>query len=552
MSYSKTNIAHFKSIPLMKKIIGHILSGSLSEGFTIRISPNAHLEDIKTGKFVCVAGSNYKFFSLITDLELEVTNPDILLFPPTAKEKLLQSVLKQKDIYAKAILKPMLMLDNQNKKMPPKTIPPHFSNVYEADSHDVSLIFGDQDDVSNKYFSIGCPLDMNTPVCLDLEKLTERSNGIFGKTGTGKTFLTRLVLAGLIKQKKAVTLIFDMHSEYGLQARKEGDGHSFVKGLKTLFPDRVVIFSLDPESTRKRGGNPDVEIVLPYQAIQVEDIISLQDELNLHSTALEAAYLIAAKYKRDWLQVLLSQGETLKEFAQEIGAHPESIAALYRKLKRVERLPFFKPTAAGAYKDFSVIDQMLEYIDKGINIIVEFGNYTQTFVYLLLANIISRRIHHQYVDKTEKFLGSQRKEDEPQKLMICIEEAHKFLNPVAAKQTIFGIIAREMRKYYVSLLVVDQRPSGIDEEIISQIGTKIVAQLNDEKDIHAVLTGVNGASNLRSILATLDTKKQALIMGHAMAMPVVVQTREYDETFYRAMQVTLTQEQVKQAIDEIF
>ena len=53
--------------------------------------------------------------------------------------------------------------------------------------------------------------------------------------------------------------------------------------------------------------------------------------------------LIAAKYKQDWLQVLLSQGDNLKEFAQQLGGHPESIAALYRKLKRIERLPFFKP-----------------------------------------------------------------------------------------------------------------------------------------------------------------------------------------------------------------
>ena len=84
--------------------------------------------------------------------------------------------------------------------------------------------------------------------------------------------------------------------------------------------------------------------------------------------------------------------------------------------------------------------------------------------------------------------------------MICIEEAHKFLNPSAARQTIFGTIAREMRKYYVSLLVVDQRPSGIDEEIISQLGTKIVAQLNDDHDIQAVLTGVSGANNFCSEL----------------------------------------------------
>ncbi len=533
----------------MKKILGNVVSGSLTDGFIIRIHPDTHLEDIKTGKFVSIVGKKHTFFSLITDLKLEVTHPDILLFPPTPQEKLLNNLLKQRDIYATATLKPMLMLNNDNIPSPVKTIPPHFAHVYEATQKDVSLIFGDESDKSKRYFNIGCPLDMKTPVCINLEKFTERSNGIFGKTGTGKTFLTRLILAGLIKNEKAVNLIFDMHSEYGLQSRKEGNQQSFVKGLKTLFPSQVAIFSLDPESTRRRGSNADVNMVLTYQEVQVEDILSLQDELNLHATAVEAAYLIAAQYKKDWLQVLLSQGDNLKDFAQSIGAHPESIAALYRKLKRIERLPFFKPVT-GAYT--SVIDQMMEYIDKGINIIIEFGNYTSTFVYLFIANIITRRIHIEYVKKTEQFLGSQKKDDEPKKLMITIEEAHKFLNPQAARQTIFGIIAREMRKYYVSLLVVDQRPSGIDQEVISQIGTKIVAQLSDEKDIQAVLTGINNASSLRSILASLDSKKQVLLLGHAMTMPVVIQTREYDEEFYRAMGNTITTKQINEFIEELF
>jgi uncharacterized protein len=247
-----------------------------------------------------------------------------------------------------------------------------------------------------------------------------------------------------------------------------------------LFPDKVVIFSLDPESTRRRGGMPDVEVILPFKAVSVEDVLSLQSELNLHQTALEAAYLIAGKYKHNWLEMLLTKGADAKEFAQELGAHPESIAALYRKLKRIEHLPFF---CTNNNSSNSVIDQMMEYIAKGKHIIVEFGNYCSTFIYLLVANIITRRIHSEYISKTEKFLGSHKKEDEPKKLLITIEEAHKFLNPSAAKQTIFGNIAREMRKYYVSLLIVDQRPSGIDPEIMSQIGTKIVAQLNDEKDI---------------------------------------------------------------------
>ncbi len=537
---------------MIRKKLGSIISGSLVEGLTMRLEPNCNLEEIKTGKFVSIVGQNYRFFSLITDLELQVSHPDILLFPPSEEEKLLSEILSQKDIFAKAILRPMLMLDNLKQKMPVKTIPAHFTAVYEATAQDVCEIFGDQKQ-DKKYFHIGAPLDMKTPVCLNLQAFTERSNGIFGKTGTGKTFLTRLLLAGLVKNNSAVNLIFDMHSEYGFQARKEGSGKSFVKGLKTLFPNKVAIFSLDPQATRRRGCAPDFEVTFKYSDIHVSDIMTLQDELNLHPTALEAAYLIASKYNQDWLHVLLKQEGTIKEFAQELGAHAESVGALYRKLKRLEKFSFLqKPQKTNLTREISVIDRLLEYLDKGIHVILEFGNQTSMLCYLLVANIITRRIHNAYVAKTEKFLATQNKSDQPRQLMITIEEAHKFLNPTAAKQTIFGIIAREMRKYYVSLLVVDQRPSGIDQEVLSQIGTKIVALLSDEKDIQAVLTGVSNSSSLRSILATLDTKKQALIMGHAVPMPVVVKTREYDETFYATMGLELKAADMHKVIDEIF
>ena len=245
----------------------------------------------------------------------------------------------------------------------------------------------------------------------------------------------------------------------------------------------------------------------------------------------------------------MSQGHNAKEFANNIGAHPESIAALYRKLKRIERLPFFVKSLPN--RD-SVIDRLMEYIQKGIHVVFEFGNHTSTFCYLLLANVITRRIHYEYVQKTEHYLNTQKPQDEPQKLMIVIEEAHKFLNPIAASQTIFGNIAREMRKYYVTLFIIDQRPSGIDAEVLSQIGTKIVAQLSDEKDVQAVLMGTPNATTLRAILSSLDSKKQALLVGHAITMPMVIETRTYDQTFYAAMQDPIMARPVKQVIDEIF
>lgn len=533
---------------MMEKKLGHILSGSLVEGLVMRLDQDCSLEAMKTGKFVCVKGKSHSFFSLITDLELHVSHPDILQFPPAEDEKLLASVTRKYGMYAKVVLRPMLMFDFKRNRMPVKTIPEHFSPVFQATKEDIAEIFGDEKK-DKKFFHVGEPLDMTSPVCLDLDRFVERSSGVFGKTGTGKTFITRVLLAGLIKNERAVSLIFDVHNEYGVQARQEGNDAVLVKGLKSLFPSKVAIFSIDPEATRRRGSSPDVEVRLSYEDIRVEDVLSLQDELSLHPTALEAAYLISSKYKRRWLRTLLEQESTIKEFAEQVGAHAESVAALYRKLKRLERFPFLQEAEDSSH----VVDRMMEYLKRGVHIVLEFGNQTSMLAYLLVSNILSRRIHEAYVAQTELFLSTQNKTDQPRQLMIVIEEAHKFLNPVAAKQTIFGVIAREMRKYYVSLLVVDQRPSGIDPEIISQVGTKIIAQLNDEKDIQAVLMGMSNATGLRAVLATLDSKKQALLLGHAVPMPIVIKTREYDQAFYASLgQDTMSAARAKSIIDEIF
>jgi hypothetical protein len=166
---------------------------------------------------------------------------------------------------------------------------------------------------------------------------------------------------------------------------------------------------------------------------------------------------------------------------------------------------------------------------------------------MLVANILTRRIHWNWVKAKEESLGGGGA-DTPA-LVITIEEAHKFLSPQLADQTIFGTIAREMRKYNVTLLVVDQRPSGIDSEILSQIGTKIICLLNDESDINAVLTGVSNAAGLKGILASLDSKQQALVLGHAVPMAVVVKTREYDNEEFRLSMGALTHEDLTKKIE---
>jgi DNA helicase HerA-like ATPase len=530
-----------------RRSVGIITQGSLTDGVEMKLNPEQSVEDVKAGKFVVIEGIKNEFFSMVTDLRLDATNPDILLYPPREGDELLHSVLNGASTYVTVSMRPMLMLEKGESVVddprPVKTIPSHFSKVVEAEEEDVSRVFGSEarDD---RFFNMGTPLDMETPVCINLDRFAERSNGIFGKTGTGKSFLTRLVLCGMIHNQKAVNLIFDMHNEYGYQAMKEsGSGKgSFVKGLKQLFGNKVALFSLDPESTRKRGVQPDHEVHISYDQLTVEDVVALQDELQLNPTAAESAYLVYAVYKQRWLrQLLMQDGSEIEQFAEDLGANKSSLSALHRKLKRLDHFPFLVERSTGP----DAVDAMLDYIDRGIHIVLEFGRQTSILAYLLVANILSRRIHERYVEKSEIYFATQRQEDKPRQLMITIEEAHKFLNPATAKQTIFGTIAREMRKYYVSLLVVDQRPSGIDEEVLSQLGTKITALLNDEKDIQAVLTGVANASGLRSVLASLDSKQQALMFGHAVPMPVVVRTRDYDEAFYKAMGDSGNEDRIK-------
>jgi DNA helicase HerA-like ATPase len=212
--------------------------------------------------------------------------------------------------------------------------------------------------------------------------------------------------------------------------------------------------------------------------------------------------------------------------------HAGTLGAIQRKLGLFKRFGFLQREAPE-----DPIRQILDHIDRGKNIILEFGRYGNSEeAYILVANYITRRIHERYMHRTEEALGQRGQGPRP--LVITIEEAHKFLDPSIARHTIFGTIARELRKYNVTLFIVDQRPSGIEPEVMSQIGTRVTCLLDDEADIRAVFSGISGAGTLREVLARLDTRQQALILGHAVPMPVVVKTRTYGTPdFYAALGV---------------
>ena len=503
--------------------LGIVVSGSLNKGVEVKLDSSASVEDMAVGRYVTIEGQKRRFFGMITDVSLEVTDQKLALTPPDVSDPFVAEVLAGTSTYGTLHVLPMLTIGGDvvslvDGPQPVKTVPSHFSVVNLASQSDVELVFGSEDE---RKFYIGTPLDMETKVCLNLEELVKRSNGIFGKSGTGKTFLTRLLLIGMFQKGTAVNLVFDMHSEYGWEGRSE-EGRK-VKALKQLFPSKVAVFTLDEESSRRRRVSTDFVVRIGYDEIEPEDIGLLRQTLNLTEASVQAVYQLAREFgDKKWIEAALGledEDET-KQLLTRLSIHDSTYRNLRRGLETIRRLPFLESHAPD-----NPVKRILEYLDRGINVVLEFGRYTDITAYILVANLLTRRIHAQYRERMEKAIGEDIAPPHP--LVITIEEAHKFLNPEVASQTIFGTIAREMRKYNVTLLVIDQRPSGIDSEVMSQIGTKITCLLDNDRDIDSVLAGVSGKSELKSVLARLESRQQALIFGHAVPMPVVVRTREY-------------------------
>ena len=512
--------------------LGIVVGGSLSKGLDVKLDRTAVVEGMAVGRYVVVRGqTGRRFFSIITDVALDSNNPAIEKTPPDTSDPFLAQVYQGTSTFGRLEISPMLVLEGGgDEPKPVKTVPTHFSPVYEATEEDVSHVFGTEDE---KHFYVGTPLDMESVrVHLNLERLVERSSGVFGKSGTGKTFLTRMLLAGIIKQNVAVNLIFDMHNEYGWESQAEGRHR--VKGLRQIFSSGVSVMTLDPESSRRRGSKVDFVVRIGYDQIEPEDVDMLSSLMGLSDVQVGALYFLRRRLGRSWIEKLLAEGEDaeaegpteLDLLLDEGKLHGGTLGAIQRKLGLFRRFDFLQPQV---HED--VVGKIMDYLDRGVHVILEFGRFGSTLeAYILVANYLTRRIHSRYVHRKEAALGQQ--SEEPRPLVITIEEAHKFLDPAIARQTIFGTIARELRKYNVTLLIVDQRPSGIDEEVMSQVGTRVTALLDNEADIRAVFTGVSGAGELRQVLARLDTRQQALILGHAVPMPVVVQTRLYGPDLY--------------------
>jgi len=543
------------------KSIGYIVSGGLKELLHARLTVPA--QEVQEGAFVVMENGGWRFYGLATDLRLEASDPRF------ANEQIetrlpadLAQALRGQTLFTHLEILPALMqdigpdLDAPEYKLwkaehpqdptpiPVKTVPPHHTPVEMAKPEHIAGIFGDPHTEGN--FIIGYTREQGHPVCINLDKFVQRSSGVFGATGTGKSFLTRIVLAGLMNHNKASVLVLDMHNEYGFDDTAS-DTKKPVIGLKTKFKSKINVVGLGAGAMIRGKDQPDFNLEIAMADISTADIEMLSRGLNLRETTPTILNALHNSFQERWFSAFRAmtretviiedeRGKTkevpaegsVAKWANENGVNVMAAEALHDKLRRLFSKPYIMEKPAS-----DSVREIINSLETGKHVVLSFGEHESDLDYLLVSNLLTRKIRAAWEQKTNAFRSHGK--DEPRPLIIVVEEAHKILNREMAAQTTFATIARELRKYYVTLLIVDQRPSQIYDEVMSQLGTRICGWLGDELDIQAALSGLSGRDALRGMLSRLQPKEEVLLLGWGVPMPLPIRSRRYDETFWKEL-----------------
>jgi len=459
-------------------MIGNIIS-STSQEVVFRLNDDVDVESINLATPVVIE-SKHSYLARVVSLEMrnlgESNLPDkIVAIRDSEVYNDIDSALGSQFYY---ICRARLMGVLGERLRGAKTIPRFQSMVRLAKEEDLRFLAVRDDDK----VEIGSLRDMEIPIMIDRKTLITRHCGVFGKTGSGKSNTVKVLLSRFI-ETSTPSIVFDVHGEY-----------SRLDGLRPY--QEVVVMGI--------GNNEDVTISIPLEAIKPRDI-SLISSLN--ETQMEAAEAIRNKIGKGWIPYIQDTGseEIYKEFNKQI--NELTILTLKRK---IGALYHQKYVGTG----FDSLQYIFGALEKRKTIIIDFGIYEHNdYAIRLITTIISRYL-------LDRFKNARLKGKTLPETLIVLEEAHKLLSKDIARTTIFENIVREGRKFGIGLLVVDQMPRKIHEEIISQLNTVIIMLLTNIKDReHLVLSSENDLSDFKDEMSRLDLG-EAIITGMSVPIPI--------------------------------
>ena len=126
------------------------------------------------------------------------------------------------------------------------------------------------------------------------------------------------------------------------------------------------------------------------------------------------------------------------------------------------------------------------------------------------------------------------RDEETRPILLVCEEAHRYVPSEknadgSSVARVLSRIAKEGRKYGVSLGLITQRPSDLAEGVLSQCGTIIAMRLNNERDqAHVRAAMPEGARGFLDAIPALRNR-ECIICGEGVTIPMRVSFDDLDE-----------------------
>lgn len=430
------------------------------------------------------------------------------------------TVVQQNGAVAKRVMEvqPLGTLQNGKFERGLTSLPILGSSAYATDDEDLRSIFATFRDLD---FSLGVlSMFQDERLYIDPNKFFSKHIALFGSSGSGKSSTVASILQKVAHLQNTHVVMLDLHGEY-----------------LSAFSDTGNLIKL-------------TELELPYWLMNFEELVeTFIDEndpfANNQMMILKEAVLDSKKGKnfalKEFLTVdtpvffdFIDVSVRMKSLDTErtlggkegpfYGQFTRFLVRLESKLadKRYEFL--FRPKSFKTSETFSTLLTRLFGLDTGKLMTILDLSAVPFDVVNILVSLLGRLIFDFNV-----WNGARR--DFP--VLIVFEEAHNYLSSStkshSARKTVERI-AKEGRKYGVSIMVVSQRPAEISETIVSQCNNFVALRLLNPNDQNYVRKLVPDAqSNFIDVLPTLR-QGEAYIIGDAAAIPVrVLMDRPYPE-----------------------
>ncbi len=391
------------------------------------------------------------------------------------------------------------------------------SPIYAATASDLRQIYAAD---SRPHIEIGTVYPTkDTRAALYLDPLLGKHFALLGSTGTGKSTSVALILHRIIEMApEGHVVMIDPHGEYA----------AAFKGQGALFDvDNLAM----PYWLLNFDEHCEVFVTSEGKERQIDrDILS---RCLLASRAKNKAAEGVSKLTVDSpVPYLLS--DLLGIIQIEMGKLDKSTStAPFIRLKgKIEELRA-DPRYNFMFSGMLVGDTMASFLAKIFRLpvegrpisIVDVSGVPSDVVSVVVA-VLSRMV----------FDFAIWSRDEPKRpiLLIC-EEAHRYIpNERNADGSSVGLIlsriAKEGRKYGVSLGLITQRPSDLAEGVLSQCGTIIAMRLNNERDQNFVRAAMpEGSRGFIDSIAALRNR-ECIICGEGVSIPIRVMLDTLEES----------------------